>query len=129
MKKCYKVLLILVAAFAVLWIATRLAYPIHWEDSHVDAKKYSQMLDRKEMLGSTLFLVSDGEAGTVKLLHYPHSRFFNRCRLAEVIDVGTDGPKNYGFGDCREIFAVRIEENTIKVSPESIKKRGLHISN
>ena len=129
MKKIHKVLLILVAVFAVLWIATRLIYPIHWEDSHIHAKQYGQMLDRKEMLGSTLFLMSDTEAGSVNLLFYPHSRFWNRCRLAEVIDVGTDGtPKNYGFGDHREIFSVTIEDNTIKINPESVKKRGLHIS-
>ena len=129
MKKRHKVLLVLVAAFAVLWIATRLIYPIHWEDSHIHAKQYGQMLERKEMLGSTLFLMSDTETGEVKLLFYPHSRFFHRCRLAEVIDVETDGePKNYGFGDHREIFAVRIEDNAINVSPESVKKRGLHIS-
>lgn len=129
MKKSYKIILIVVAAFAVLWIATRLMYPIHWEDSHIHAKQYGQMLDRKEMLGSTLFLMSDTETGSVKLLFYPHSRFWHRCRLAEVIDVGTDGKsKNYGFGDRREIFAVRIEDNAIKISPESVKKRGLHIS-
>ena len=129
MKKAYKIILIVVAVFAVLWIATRLIYPIAWEDSHIHAKQYGQMLDRKETLGSTFFLVSDTETGAVKLLHYPHSRFFHRCRLAEVIDVGTDGkPKNYGFGDHREIFAVRIEDNTIQINPESVKKRGLHIS-
>ena len=129
MNKFYKIILIAVAAFAVLWLATRIFYPIHWEDSHIHAKQYGQMLDRKETLGSTLFLMSDAETGTVKLLHYPHSRFFHRCRLAEVIDVGTDGkPKNYGFGDYREIFAVRIEDNTIQINPESVKRRGLHIS-
>ena len=129
MKKCYKMMIIVVAAFAVLWIAIRLIYPIDWEDSHIHAKQYGQMLDWKETLGSTFFLISDAEAGTVKLLHYPHSRFFHRCRLAEVIDVGTDGePKNYGFGDHREIFAVRIEDHTIQINSESVKKRGLHIS-
>lgn len=128
MKKGYKLILVLVAVFAVLWIATRLLYPIHWEESHVDAKKYGQMLDRKETLGSTFFLMSDTETGAVKLLHYPHSRFFHRCRLAEIIDVGTDGPKNYGFQDWREYFAVWIEDDTIKINPESVKKRGLHIS-
>ena len=128
MKKIHKVLLILVAAFALLWIATRLFYPIHWEDSHIHAKQYGQMLDRKETLGSTFFLILDSETETVKLLHYPHSRFFHRCRLAEVIDVGVDGPKHYGFGDHREIFTVRIEENAIKINPESVKKRGLSIS-
>ena len=128
MKKIHKVLLILVAAFALLWIATRLFYPIHWEDSHIHAKQYGQMLDRKETLGSTFFLILDSETETVKLLHYPHSRFFHRCRLAEVIDVGVDGLKHYGFGDHREIFTVRIEENAIKINPESVKKRGLSVS-
>lgn len=128
MKKIHKILLIIVAAFAVLWIATRLFYPIHWEDSHIHAKQYGQMLDRKETLGSTFFLILDSETDTVKLLHYPHSRFFHRCRLAEVIDVGTDGAKHYGFGDHREIFTVRIEDNAIKINPESRKKRGLRIS-
>ena len=130
MKKGHKIILILVAAFAVLWIATRLFYPIHWEGSHVHAKQYyGQMLDRKETLGSTFFLMFDEKDGTTKLLHYPHSRFFHRCRLAEVIDVGTDGmSKNYGFGDHREIFSVTIEDNTIKINLESVKKRGLHIS-
>ena len=128
MKKIHKVLLILVAAFALLWIATRLFYPIHWEDSHIHAKQYGQMLDRKETLGSTFFLILDSETETVKLLHYPHSRFFHRCRLAEVIDVGADGPKHYGFGDHREIFAISIEDHAIKINPESVKKRGLHIS-
>lgn len=128
MKKSHKILLVIVVAFAVLWIATRLCYPIHWEDSHIHAKQYGQMLDRKETLGSTFFLMSDAETGEVKLLHYPHSRFWHRCRLAEVIDVGTDGGKSYGFGDHREIFAMSIEDNAIKIHPESVKKRGLHIS-
>ena len=129
MKKRYKVLLIVLAAFMILWLATRLFYPIHWEDSHIHAKQYGQMLDRKEMLGSTLFLVSDAETGSVKLLFYPHSRWFHRCRLAEIIDTGVDGtPKSYGFGDHRQIFAVRIEDNAIKVNPESVQKRGLRIS-
>lgn len=128
MKKKYKIILIIVAAIALLWLATRIFYPIHWEDSHIHAKQYGQMLDRKETLGSTFFLVSNDETGEVKLLHYPHSRFWHRCRLAEIIDVGTDGSKNYGFGDHREIFAVRIEDNTIKINPESVKKRGLHIT-
>ena len=69
MKKSHKILLVIVVAFAVLWIATRLCYPIHWEDSHIHAKQYGQMLDRKETLGSTFFLMSDAETGEVKLLH------------------------------------------------------------
>ena len=123
-----KICLIFVALLAILWLATRAAYPIRWEDSHIHAKQYGQTLDRKEMLGSSLFLVSDAETGSMKLLFYPHSRFLHRCRLAEIIEVGTDGVKHYGFGDCREIFSVKIENNIIKISPESVKKRGLHIT-
>ena len=129
MKKVHKIILILAVVFAVLWVATRMFYPIHWEDSHIHAKQYGQMLDRKETLGSTFFLVANDATGEIKLLHYPHSRFWHRCRLAEVIDVETDGtPKNYGFGDHREIFSVTIENNGIQINPESVKKRGLHIS-